>query len=349
MLAAKSAIGVRVDALSDWSAEGEGKGDDVDEEERSALGTLSRAKIERHLRGLEGKPLLPRGVAVGPNGKAVSTPGKWEVKEARKYNPDADGLAGDEPAPIALSIPVSEKKPKKDKKEKKAKVEGKKPLIQEVEDEDEDEDEDEEMVDVSASLGLAPPKLNGTKAKPVANNTEDDDGKSDTLSTVSDDTVDPPPSPPVQWQSSILGNRIAAKKARKKERHLRNVALAYSKAAKRAERKAKEARRAAREIRRQKKAEQEARRGKAAVSPAEDPDVKLAAAAGLSLKKYKKKFAKGLIKLNANGSPIVIDKKELKKQKEAEENAAKSTPSKKRKLDDGEEKVEKKKKKKNKD
>ncbi|ESZ97314.1 nucleolar protein NOP58 [Sclerotinia borealis F-4128] len=106
MLAAKAAIGIRVDALSDWSAQGEGKGDDVDDEERSALGVTSRAKIERHLRGLEGKPLLPRGVAVGPNGKSTSAPGKWEVKEARKYNADADGLAGDEPA---AAIPVREK------------------------------------------------------------------------------------------------------------------------------------------------------------------------------------------------------------------------------------------------
>ncbi|KAF7902823.1 hypothetical protein EAF00_002726 [Botryotinia globosa] len=109
MLAAKAAIGLRVDALSDWSAQGEGKGDDVDDEERSALGVTSRAKIERHLRGLEGKPLLPRGVAVGPNGKTTSAPGKWEVKEARKYNADADGLAGDEPA---AAVPIREKKSK---------------------------------------------------------------------------------------------------------------------------------------------------------------------------------------------------------------------------------------------
>ena len=114
MLAAKAAIGLRVDALSSWSAEGEGKGDDIDEEERSALGVMSRAKIENQLRKLEGKPLLPRGVAVGPNGK-VATPGKWEIKEARKYNADADGLAGDEPAAVA---PKSEKKSKKDKKTK---------------------------------------------------------------------------------------------------------------------------------------------------------------------------------------------------------------------------------------
>jgi len=85
MLAAKAAIGLRVDALSDWSAQGEGKGDDIDEEERSACGVMWRSKIERQLRVLEGKPVLPRGVAIGPNGKAAAQPGKWEVKEARKY------------------------------------------------------------------------------------------------------------------------------------------------------------------------------------------------------------------------------------------------------------------------
>ncbi|PMD61873.1 putative nucleolar protein 58 [Hyaloscypha bicolor E] len=251
MLAAKAAIGLRVDALSDWSAQGEGKGDDVDEEERSALGVISRAKIERHLRGLEGKPLLPRGVAVGPNGKVVSTPGKWEVKEARKYNPDADGLAGDEPAAIE---PVSEKKPKKEKKEKKEKKarkeeEVKKPLIEEV-----SEDEDVEMADGSASLGLAPPNLNGTKAKPIANLKKGNDAHSDTLSTE----------------------------------------------------------------RRQQKAAQETKRasGSTAVLPTEDPDVRLAEAAGLSLKKYKKKMAKGLIKINEDGTPAVV--KNQKKDKAAE-------------------------------
>jgi nucleolar protein 58 len=151
MLAAKAAIGLRVDALSDWSAEGEGKGDDVDEEERSALGVLSRAKIERHLRALEGKPLLPRNVAVGPNGQAIEKPGKWELKEARKYNPDADAIAPD--APAAAAAPTPEKK--KSKKDKKEKV-----LIQEVEEESEEEseseassDEDEEMADAPVTNG----------------------------------------------------------------------------------------------------------------------------------------------------------------------------------------------------
>jgi nucleolar protein 58 len=177
MLAAKTAIGLRVDALSDWSAHGEGKGDDVDDEERSMLGVVSRAKIERHLRTLEGKPLLPRGVAVGPNGTAVSTQGKWEIKEAKKYNADADGLAGDAPAAVE---PVSEKKSKKDKKEKKVKKEEtetpKKKLIEEVAS-DNEADEDEEMADVSAGLGLAPPSLTGTAAKPVATESKDKSAK----------------------------------------------------------------------------------------------------------------------------------------------------------------------------
>jgi nucleolar protein 58 len=125
MLAAKAAIGLRVDALSDWSAQGEGKGDDVDEEERSAMGVTWRSKIERQLNVLEGKPQRPLGVSVGPNGKATSA--KWEVKEAQKYNKDADGLASDAPAALA---PASAKKTKEASK---------KPLIEEVEEEDSDD------------------------------------------------------------------------------------------------------------------------------------------------------------------------------------------------------------------
>ncbi|PBP18277.1 nucleolar protein [Diplocarpon rosae] len=230
MLAAKAAIGIRVDALSDWSAQGEGKGDEIDDEERSALGVMSRSKIERHLRGLEGKPLLPRGVAVGPNG-AVVKPGRWEVKEAQKYNADVDGLVGDE---AAAAAPVSEKskkekKDKKQKKEKKAKVEEvKKPLIEEVAAES---DSDEEMADVSAGLGLPPPDLNSTKAKQIAQEAKDD---SDDESSESETEAKPD-----NWQSKIVGNTIEAKKARKKERHQRKVAAAEEKAKRKAAKKAK--------------------------------------------------------------------------------------------------------------
>jgi nucleolar protein 58 len=305
MLAAKAAIGLRIDALSSWSAEGEGAGDDVDEEERSAHGVMSRSKIENQLRKLEGKPLLPRGIAVGPNGK-VTTPGKWEIKEARKYNADADGLAGDEPA---ATMPKSEKKSKKEKKKEKAKVEAPTPkkLIEEVSDDSEPEndsnaeDSDEEIADVDASLGLAVPSLNGTKVKIVGDKSN---GAND--SDAPDDEQDKD-----------------AKKAHKKERKL-------AKAAEKTKKKEK----------------------KAASTKTEevDPDIALAAAAGISLEKYKRKAARGAIEIGTDGKPIVHSKKELKKQKKLEAKLSSGTPdtgSKKRKLDDeGVEKSEKKKKKK---
>jgi nucleolar protein 58 len=312
MLAAKAAIGLRVDALSSWSAEGEGKGDDIEDEERSALGVTSRAKIESQLRRLEGKPLLPRGVAVGPNGKAA-TPGKWEIKEARKYNADADGLAGDEPAVVAPT-PKSEKK---SKKEKKVKVESPpKKLIEEVSEDEDSEDSDEEMADVDAGLGLAAPSPNGTKAKIVGDNSaaaDSDDDESEDEKTGK------------QWQSSILGNTKEAKKARKKERHERNLAKAEEKKAKK-EKKSKKA-------------------------ETVDPDIALAAAAGISVEKYKRKAARGDIKMSEDGTPVVVSKKELKKLRKLAEKDAPSTPdagSKKRKAEDEEsvEKSEKKKKKK---
>ena len=46
MLATKTALGLRVDALADWSAEGEGKGDTVGEEEKSMSSVLNREKLE---------------------------------------------------------------------------------------------------------------------------------------------------------------------------------------------------------------------------------------------------------------------------------------------------------------
>jgi nucleolar protein 58 len=368
MLAAKAAIGMRVDALADWSAHGEGKGDHIDEEERSALGVSARAKLENQLRKLEGKPLLPRGVAVGPSGKAATTPGKWEVKEARKYNADADGLNGDEPAAAAVDSPKA-KKDKKDKKEKSKK------LIEEVkeasdeemaddndvsddseddeeeddaEEEDESEDEsdaEEEDDEEEATNGVSVP---APATKPLTNGaSKDDDEHSETLSTVSADTPDSPDSPTQQetnWQSSILGNTKEAKKARKIERHERRLAMSEEKSKKRAERNAKIARRLDRKERRQKKAEQDERR--------EDKDEekygKLAKAAGISVAKYKRKAERGEIKLAEDGTPIVISKKDIKKQKKEEVANADAAPAKKRKRDEEEEKSEKKKKSKSK-
>lgn len=137
-LAAKTALGIRADALSEWVDE---DGNEADEEERSALGVTARAKVENNLRRLEGKPLVPKGIAVGPNGQAAAAPSKFDIKEARKYNIDADGLTGDEPAEAA---PTEKKKEKKEKKSKKEKT-----LIQEV--------ANEEMADAPAQNGTHGP------------------------------------------------------------------------------------------------------------------------------------------------------------------------------------------------
>ncbi|OHE99970.1 NOSIC domain-containing protein [Colletotrichum orchidophilum] len=123
-LAAKTALGLRVDALGDTENQD-------DEEERALLGLTSRIKLENLLRKLEGKPLLPKGVGVGPDGQ-LTTPGGFNLKESRKYNADADGVEDTE---------VNGKSEKKSKK-----------LIQVVDEEMEDadsEDEDEEMNDAS--------------------------------------------------------------------------------------------------------------------------------------------------------------------------------------------------------
>lgn len=130
MLAAKSALGLRIDSLSTWGVTSEDTSNEPTEEEKSEMGRTARLGIERRLRALEGKPLKSLGNA---NMTPLATQ-KFDIKEARKYNPDADGLTGDEPAA---------------KKSKKAQVNGttpKKSLVQEVD----DEDEDETMADAGA-------------------------------------------------------------------------------------------------------------------------------------------------------------------------------------------------------
>lgn len=152
VLAAKAAIGLRVDALAEWNADEDGN--EPTEEEKASLGTESRYYLEKKLAAIEGKPLKPRGVAIAPNGAAVSQqPKKWEVNEARKYNPDADGLAGDEKA---AAEPAS-KKQKKDKK-----------LIEEVKESSDSEDSGDEDVE----MGDAKPVVNGSKSKEESSSEE---------------------------------------------------------------------------------------------------------------------------------------------------------------------------------
>lgn len=137
MLAAKTALGLRIDALGPLlSEEGEeeAKEGEQDEEEKSLFGITQRTRLENRLRMLDNKPLLPKGVAVGPDGQ-VKGPGSFSVQEARGYNAEADGVANGTPKkPLieevleqkdsddedAMSVDEDDKKKaKKDKKEKK--------------------------------------------------------------------------------------------------------------------------------------------------------------------------------------------------------------------------------------
>lgn len=115
MLATKATLGLRVDALSDWGAAGEGKGEEPTEEEKASVGVQGKAVLERRLRALEGKPLRPAGVAIGPQGQKVqqSQPGKFDIKEARKYNPDADGISPDAKPAAPNGVPSSSSKKRK--------------------------------------------------------------------------------------------------------------------------------------------------------------------------------------------------------------------------------------------
>lgn len=91
MLATKAALGLRVDALSDWGTTGENAKPEPSEEEKTQVGVQGRLMVERRLRGLEGKPLRKEGVSIGPGGAQVQ-PAKWSINEARKYNKDADAV-----------------------------------------------------------------------------------------------------------------------------------------------------------------------------------------------------------------------------------------------------------------
>ena len=370
MLATKAALGLRVDAMADWSVEGEGKGDLIPEEEKSAMGVDNRLKIERRLASLEGKPLRSKGVAIAPNGVSM-TPGKWEVKEARKYNPDADGLAGDEPAaagpiskktekdkPKLIEEVTEEPAPKKAKKDKKKESNHIKPIEEVVEDAmqedqkssdaEQPESSDEEMPD-EAEAPITPPanqpeaareKLTEVaKTNGVVKKKADGDDKSETISTVSADSPDSPPSPTQQeinWQSSIPGNTKIAKKARKKERHARKLALSEGRSKAKKLRNEKLARRLDRKERRQKRAEQIERRE-------ERDEAQFGASAkdaGLSISRYKRKLERGEIQFGPDGKPVAISKKEIKKARKAAEKAERAAKaddgdSKKRKRDDG--------------
>ncbi|KIW02678.1 uncharacterized protein PV09_06115 [Verruconis gallopava] len=157
VLAAKAALGLRVDSLSTWGADQEhDASEEPTEEERSALGISARRYVENRLRAIENRPIKfdRSGNAIAPPN---AQPGKWEIKEARKYNKNADGLTGDEPAASAPAPKV--------KKEKKSKQ----PLIEEVNgaaaEDESDSDSDSEMEDAPKSNGTSDKKLSEKEEK----------------------------------------------------------------------------------------------------------------------------------------------------------------------------------------
>lgn len=143
MLATKAALGLRIDSLSPWGTEGEAEGPEPTDEEKAMVGNANRVKIERRLRALEGKPLGPRTVSIGPNGQFGQPQApKFEIKEARKYNKDADGLSGNAPAAAQANGG----------------------LIEEMDvDDDDDEDSSDDVDDTVMTNGSA--KSNGAATK----------------------------------------------------------------------------------------------------------------------------------------------------------------------------------------
>lgn len=268
--------------------------EDDEDYQPGALGALAFAKIQRNLAHLEGKP-IKSGISIAPPQAS-----QFDLKEVRKYNIDADGQVVGEPMSTD-----QEERPSKEKKDKKDKK--KKALVEEVSDvemasSDEEEEDDEDMEETPAQNGTSAPR-------------------SPSLASVSEDSDE----------------EAAAEKAKKAKK--RGEATP-DKAARRAERKAQEKRQAEREERRHAKKDQEKRRSDksakaSTATPGKltDADMeRLAKVAGMSTSKFTRKYERGQIKVNSDGTLDVKSKKELK----ADEAGSKSSKRKLESEDEGE-------------
>lgn len=220
MLATKATLGLRVDALSDWGTAGEGGKEEPTEEEKASVGVNGRVMLERRLRALEGKPLKSPGVTIGPQGQRQQTqPPKWEIKEARKYNPDADGVAADA-RPAVNGLPTQSSKKRK--------------LVEEV--------DEPASKSLKASSSSTPAKAG---AEPDDDDNEDEDENDDegdgmlisethingTAERVDTDAA-PPNAAKVKKSSSDKEAHKAEKAARKAERAAKRAAKEAKRAAK---------------------------------------------------------------------------------------------------------------------
>jgi nucleolar protein 58 len=102
MLAAKAALSLRIDSLDPGK---DAQGDDLPEDERAASGTNYRRYLERRLQTLEGRPITGASTNFAPT-QQLSTPGKFNVKEARKYNKNADGFVESSSQAVAGAMEI---------------------------------------------------------------------------------------------------------------------------------------------------------------------------------------------------------------------------------------------------
>ncbi|KAL3960314.1 hypothetical protein ACCO45_005431 [Purpureocillium lilacinum] len=85
MLAAKTALGLRVDALDN--------NDEEDEDQRAILGLSNRIKLENHLRRLEGKPFSPRAPTLAPLARSRPPDSSPSRKLAGRRHPAKSNVA----------------------------------------------------------------------------------------------------------------------------------------------------------------------------------------------------------------------------------------------------------------
>ena len=360
VLAAKAAIGLRVDALADWTPQ---DGDEEPPEEvRAALGNESRLKIERRLAGLEGRPLRPKGVAIAPNGVSQQ-PRKWEIKEARKYNPDADGLAGDEEA----AAPLQGKGTKiQEVEDAPAKAIGAGPSLDSAmkdadkmdENEDSGAEDENESMDGTGDAQEAATATPAVQAKPATAESEDEEetpdedhemedpetpahetSKEPASNGIPSNGIEPDSDAPSATISTVSADSPeSADSPSQHELNWQSAITGNTKVAKKARKKERHERRLAtsevrsadRQERRAKVArrlDRKERRQRRAEQLARREDrahaelARLAELSGLSVSRYERKLARGEIEFEEDGTPVAVSKKDVKRARKAAEKA----------------------------
>lgn len=137
VLAAKAALGLRVDAMGETN---DADGVELTEEDRTAVGNRARAYVERRLAAIEGRPITGRSTAVAPADQLLVNRTKFAVKETRKYNADTDGIPKEAVAAAGKQAVIA------------------------AEDSD-DDDSDDEMADAPATNGNSSNYANISKAE----------------------------------------------------------------------------------------------------------------------------------------------------------------------------------------